>query len=54
MTAGASSQSTIRRAVGYGLLARVWTLGSTPLTLYLIAARLSPDAQGYYLSLIHI
>lgn len=48
MTAGATGQSTIRRAVGWGLLARVWTLGSTPLTLYLIAARLSPEAQGYY------
>ena len=44
----AGSPAALRRAVGYGLLARTWSLASTPLTLYLIAARLTPEAQGYY------
>ena len=48
MTVTAPGQAAIARAVRYGLLARVWSLVSTPLTLYLIADRLTPEAQGYY------
>jgi O-antigen/teichoic acid export membrane protein len=36
------------RAVAYAIFARLWSLGSSLLTLYLIVRLLSPAEQGYY------
>ncbi len=38
----------IDRAVLYGLTGRAWNLLSGPVTVLLIAARFSPELQGYY------
>jgi hypothetical protein len=38
----------VDRAVGIGLLTRAWSLLSGPVTLLVIASRLSPAEQGYY------
>jgi len=36
------------RAVSYGVFTRVWSLFAGPVTLLMIAARLSKEQQGYY------
>jgi hypothetical protein len=36
------------RAVGFGMMARVWGLLAGPVTMFLVASRFSPDQQGYY------
>lgn len=36
------------RAVGYGILARLWGIASGPVTMVLIAARFSKEQQGFY------
>lgn len=36
------------RAISYGVFTRVWSLFAGPVTLLMIAARLSKDQQGYY------
>ena len=38
----------IDRAVIYGVLARIWSLVSGPVTLLLIASCFTPELQGYY------
>lgn len=36
------------RAVGFGMLSRVWSLLAGPVTMLLVASRFSPEQQGYY------
>ena len=36
------------RAISYGVFTRVWSLFAGPVTLLMIASRLSKDQQGYY------
>ncbi len=36
------------RAIGYGVFTRVWSLFAGPVTMLMIASRLSSDQQGYY------
>ena len=36
------------RAVGFGMMSRVWALLAGPLTMLLVANRFSPEQQGYY------
>lgn len=38
----------INRAVGYGVLARIWGLISAPVTLFIIASKFSKEQQGFY------
>lgn len=38
----------VDRAVGYGILARMWGILSGPVTMVLIAARFSKEQQGFY------
>lgn len=41
----------VDRAVGYGVLVRVWSLLAGPVTMLLIASRFSPEQQGFYFTL---
>lgn len=41
-------QLEVDRAVMYGILSRIWSLFAGPVTILLIAARFSPELQGYY------
>jgi O-antigen/teichoic acid export membrane protein len=36
------------RAVGFGIMSRVWSLLAGPVTMLLVASRFSPEQQGYY------
>jgi len=36
------------RAIGYGVLTRVWWLVAGPLTILMVATRMSKEQQGYY------
>jgi O-antigen/teichoic acid export membrane protein len=38
----------IDRAVGYGLVSRIWGLASGPISLLIIASRFSKEQQGFY------
>src|SRR5476651_192970 len=38
----------IDRAVFFGLLTRVWAVGAGPVTAVAIAARFTPELQGFY------
>lgn len=38
----------MNRAVGYGVLARAWSLVAGPITILVIASRLSKEQQGFY------
>ncbi len=38
----------VDRAVGYGVLTRVWGLAAGPLTILMVATRMSKEQQGYY------
>lgn len=38
----------VDRAVVFGVLTRIWGLGSGPVTMLLIASRFTPELQGYY------
>jgi O-antigen/teichoic acid export membrane protein len=38
----------INKAVGYGVLTRLWGLVSVPATMYLIVTRFSKEQQGFY------
>jgi O-antigen/teichoic acid export membrane protein len=42
------SRLDVDYAVLFGILTRVWRLGAGPVTLLLIAARFTPELQGYY------
>jgi len=37
----------VNRAVGYGLLSRVWGLLSGPVTMFIIATKFSKEQQGF-------
>ena len=38
----------VDRAVGYGVLTRVWSLAAGPLTILTVATRMSKEQQGFY------
>ncbi len=38
----------LNRAVGYGVLTRLWSLAAGPITLLVIASRFSVEQQGFY------
>lgn len=38
----------LNRAVGYGVLARIWGLLAAPITLFIIASKFSKEQQGFY------
>lgn len=47
-TGWASTLRKLDRAVAYAIVARLWSLGSSLLTLYFIVRLISPAEQGYY------
>lgn len=38
----------VDRAIGYGVLTRVWGLAAGPLTILMVATRMSKEQQGFY------
>lgn len=38
----------VDRAIGYGVLTRVWGLAAGPLTILMVASRMSKEQQGFY------
>ncbi|MBT5548938.1 MAG: hypothetical protein HOJ79_00530 [Nitrospina sp.] len=44
----------VDRAIGYGVLGKVWQLFAGPVTLILISLHLSPEVQGFYYTFISL